>query len=275
MRKLLIALLAATIVVSMSAELFAQARRPGARARGNARRAQAEAQREERQLDRRLGSDEEQADPDDDRPLYPATQFNELQIRQETTKFIKKYDKDNDGVLNKYEFEGVEKGSTFELLDRNKNGKLDEDELRPYLRDTLPANKAKEIIDDETEKLMKKHDKNKDGKVTKDEFRGKDEDFAEIDENHDGVISEQEMRDEARYQFEDKHNARLPDDTSRFTAEAERQAAAAAAKEAAQKEAEARRAERQDKRDQRQNGGSGDEPKKDDGAAGGEPGSGK
>ena len=70
-------------------------------------------------------------------------------------------------------------------LDKNKNGKIDPDELKAA---------RERIVKDRVDYLFKELDKNKDGKISRDEAEGMlRQDFDEIDRNKDGFIDREEL----------------------------------------------------------------------------------
>jgi len=70
-------------------------------------------------------------------------------------------------------------------LDKNKDGKIDADELK--------AGRA-QIIKDRVAGVIKRLDANKDGKISKEEARGMvKEHFAELDKNRDGFVDQEEL----------------------------------------------------------------------------------
>jgi uncharacterized protein (TIGR03000 family) len=70
-------------------------------------------------------------------------------------------------------------------LDKNKDGKIDPDELKAA---------REQIIKDRVDYLFKELDKNKDGKISRDEAQGMlRQNFDEIDRNKDGFIDREEL----------------------------------------------------------------------------------
>jgi uncharacterized protein (TIGR03000 family) len=70
-------------------------------------------------------------------------------------------------------------------LDKNKDGKIDADELKAA---------REQIVKDRVNYLFKELDKNKDGKISRDESKGMlRQDFDEIDRNKDGFIDREEL----------------------------------------------------------------------------------
>ena len=70
-------------------------------------------------------------------------------------------------------------------LDRNKDGKIDADELKAA---------REQIVKDRVDYLFKELDKNKDGKISRDEAKGMlRQDFDEIDRDKDGFIDREEL----------------------------------------------------------------------------------
>ncbi|MGE0430777.1 MAG: EF-hand domain-containing protein [Planctomycetota bacterium] len=219
-------------------------------------------QNDERRLEAEFGP---RTDKGDVRPVYAGAAFSEEQISDAVATCIKQADKDGDGRLSAYEFQGVETAAIFEFLDADNDGHLMPAELRVYMREHLPVAAAREVLDKPLDKLMRKHDKNRNGSVTADEFRGRDEDFKRIDADGDGTISRDEMRGEARREFEEKHD-RLPPDVTRFDrptgGRVQRAAEQARAAEDRQKEQEARQEEMRKRMEEMQKRL---QPKQDDG----------
>jgi Ca2+-binding EF-hand superfamily protein len=70
-------------------------------------------------------------------------------------------------------------------LDKNKDGKIDADELKAA---------REQVVKDRVDYLFKELDKNKDGKISRDEAKGLlRQDFDEIDRNKDGSIDREEL----------------------------------------------------------------------------------
>jgi EF-hand domain pair/EF hand len=252
LRKLVVSLMALAVVAMMADDLLAQGRRGrrGAQRRQDARQ-ERERNAEEDRLEREFGTRDE--DEDDDRPLYRGAEFSDTDIRNGARGFIRDNDTDRDGKLSEHEFEGVVTTPIFGFLDRNRDGFLDADEVQIYMKEKMPADVAKKILDKETTKLMKRHDRDKDGTVDAEEFRGRDREFDEMDTNGDLKISEEEMRAFARREFEEK-SGRLPSETTRF----ENPTGGRTVRDAERAEAEAeRRARREEQQHRRRGGASG------------------
>ena len=70
-------------------------------------------------------------------------------------------------------------------LDKNKDGKIDADELKAA---------REQIVKDRVDYLFKELDKNKDDKISRDEAQGMlRQDFDQIDRNKDGFIDREEL----------------------------------------------------------------------------------
>jgi Ca2+-binding EF-hand superfamily protein len=95
---------------------------------------------------------------------------------------LKKIDKNNDGKISKKEYIDAVT-NTFNMIDKNKDGFLTEDEL-----------KAIGKID--AGKFMKEVDINKDGKISKEEFiKAAEKRFKLMDKNNDSFIDQKEWND--------------------------------------------------------------------------------
>jgi len=70
-------------------------------------------------------------------------------------------------------------------LDKNRDGKLDADELKAG---------REQIVKDRVDRIFRRLDADKDGKISRDEARGMVKDhFAELDRNKDGFIDREEL----------------------------------------------------------------------------------
>jgi Ca2+-binding EF-hand superfamily protein len=113
--------------------------------------------------------------------------------------FLKRYDKNKDGVLNKDELPpGLARN--FDRYDRNSDGKLDLKEIGQMLEAAQRAFAATPAVDEaaverRVTQILERMDTNKDGKISKDEARGPiAENFERIDTNKDGYIDKDELR---------------------------------------------------------------------------------
>jgi Ca2+-binding EF-hand superfamily protein len=131
-------------------------------------------------------ADEPKKDPPDREKLLKAT----------PEEFIKAFDKNKDGSLDKDEMP-LPLARAFEKADRNKDGKLDAkeiEELQKVLRDQL-VNNAKPDLEKGIAGILERLDTNKDGKISKDEAKGPlTEAFARLDKNNDGFLDKEELR---------------------------------------------------------------------------------
>lgn len=105
---------------------------------------------------------------------------------------LKAMDKDGDGRVSKEEYNGK---FPFDLLDRNKDGFIDEKD-RPGQAGA--GGPGAPMTPEELERRFKEVDKNADGKVTKEEFPGPPERFTALDKDGDGAITLEEFRSAAR-----------------------------------------------------------------------------
>ncbi len=129
------------------------------------------------------------------KPLPP--QAGEL-LKASPEEFIKRFDKNNDGMLTKDELP-PKIAAMFEKADRDGNGKLDAKEvtaLQQSLRQLFGQNAPPaEMIDNFVEKVMKDLDANGDGKIARSEAKGRLADaFDMVDTNKDGFLDRPELR---------------------------------------------------------------------------------
>jgi Ca2+-binding EF-hand superfamily protein len=136
-----------------------------------------------------------QEKPAPKKPLPPA--LREL-LKGTPAEFVKRFDKDGDGVLSKAEVPPfLAKG--FDRADRNGDGKLDREEaagLVTLLRRVMSAGPPPGATpDDVVANLLKQFDKNGDGKLSRDEVKGRlAESFAKVDQNRDDQLDRTELR---------------------------------------------------------------------------------
>jgi collagen type III alpha len=139
------------------------------------------------------------ADGDTPKDVPPA--IAEL-LKASPEEIIKRFDKDNDGLLTPEEAPPALK-RFFERADTNGDGKLDKEEianvqraLRQRFGQAPPAGGAnKEQIDRGVTMLLERFDKNKDGKISKDEAPPRlAENFDRFDTNKDGFLDKDELR---------------------------------------------------------------------------------
>jgi len=126
----------------------------------------------------------------------PAQRGGELRKRFEKMKAdLAAMDKNGDKKVSKEEYTGK---LPFEYLDKNKDGFIDEQDMRmpgggggKFVpgQGAGPAMTAEELA-----ARFKEQDKNGDGKVTKEEFPGAPERFARLDKDGDGAISPDEFK---------------------------------------------------------------------------------
>lgn len=135
----------------------------------------------------------------------PAAQFL---MRTSAEEFIKRFDKNNDGVLTRDEVPPF-LAKIFDKVDTNQDGKLDRSEinrLRRRLMDRFGATTT--VQKDKAPKQTKTNpvqptadfdalDRNADGRLSRDELKGTPyaSRFDEIDTNHDGQIDRREFEE--------------------------------------------------------------------------------
>lgn len=132
--------------------------------------------------------------------------------------FIKRFDKNNDGALQKDELP-PRLAQAFDRFDKNNDGKLDRAEVEAMLAaikqrlansDKKPDDKTKKPDDKKktddkkpddaqverfVDRMLERLDKNKDGKISKDEAMGPlAEAFDRLDTNKDGFLDRDELR---------------------------------------------------------------------------------
>jgi len=130
--------------------------------------------------------------------------------------FLKKYDKNNDGKIDRNELPADKRGA-FDRIDRNKDGKLDRDELQAHSRRMRQGGRPAEVVHfwvieaeenaptlqelQEAYDFLRKLDRDHNGKITRDDItaaRNKlidertDAIINELDTNKDGKISRSE-----------------------------------------------------------------------------------
>lgn len=97
-------------------------------------------------------------------------------------------DANADGKVSREEFAKVV--SLFDVLDKDHNGELSQDELNGFFRAVNEA-QAQATGGVEVNNLFEKYDKNKDGKITAEEF-GNERLFKSLDLNKDGEVTRAE-----------------------------------------------------------------------------------
>jgi Ca2+-binding EF-hand superfamily protein len=113
--------------------------------------------------------------------------------------FIRRFDKNGDGVLSKDEVP-PSIAQRFEQLDTNGDGKLDKQEIEAFLkrlRQRLATNKnAKPVAQGITvDIILKRFDMNHDGKISREEAKGPlAKNFDRIDTNKDGYLDRKELQ---------------------------------------------------------------------------------
>jgi Ca2+-binding EF-hand superfamily protein len=141
------------------------------------------------------GQEKEKSAPK--KPLPPA--LREL-LQGTPAEFVKRFDKDGDGMLSKTELPPfLTKG--FDRADRNGDGKLDREEvagLLTTLRQVMSAGPPARLgatPDEVIATLLKQFDTNRDGKLARDEVKGRlAENFARVDQNKDDFLDRKELR---------------------------------------------------------------------------------
>lgn len=144
----------------------------------------------------------------------PPTAITEL-LRMTPEEFIKRFDKNRDGVLTWEEVPGIQSGA-FAKLDLNGDGKLDAkeiDRMLHALRSLDPKELEKKLqalhehspaskdgkrnlpTDAEIARLLQLLEKKKDGRVSRLEVQGRLRDhFATLDANRDGYLDRKELQ---------------------------------------------------------------------------------
>jgi len=97
-------------------------------------------------------------------------------------------DANTDGKVSREEFAKIV--SLFDVLDKDHNGELSQEELNGFFRAVNEA-QAQATGGVEVNNLFEKYDKNKDGKITAEEF-GNERLFKSLDLNKDGEVSRAE-----------------------------------------------------------------------------------
>lgn len=96
----------------------------------------------------------------------------------EMDRTMREMDTNKNGFIDRDEFLGEgsdeEEGINFGSLDKDKDGKLTSDEIRPY---ALPDNN--EVADEEVEHLVRESDSDKDGKLSIQEIVEKEDEFVQ------------------------------------------------------------------------------------------------
>jgi Ca2+-binding EF-hand superfamily protein len=117
--------------------------------------------------------------------------------------FIKRFDKNNDGVLTKDELP-PRLAAVFDRADQNGDGKLDREEVAQMLdvlrqRMKQTANKAgtpakSPDLSRRVDEIFNRLDTNKDGKISREEAKGPlEKNFDVIDRNKDGFLDKMEV----------------------------------------------------------------------------------
>jgi Ca2+-binding EF-hand superfamily protein len=156
-----------------------------------------------------FAADQDSAKKDENKQVPP---FVTLLLKEGADNFIKRFDKNKDGVLTKDEVPpGLAK--IFERVDTNHDGKLDQREIEQLLqvmRQRFGENKKPEQspnknpnknpppnnpqVEKMVERLLEQMDTNKDGKISRSEAKGKlAEFFEQLDTNKDGYLDKEEL----------------------------------------------------------------------------------
>jgi len=97
-------------------------------------------------------------------------------------------DANADGKVSREEFAKIL--SLFDILDKDHNGELSQEELNGFFRAVNEA-QTQATGGVEVNNLFEKYDKNKDGKITAEEI-GNDRIFKSLDLNKDGIVTREE-----------------------------------------------------------------------------------
>jgi Ca2+-binding EF-hand superfamily protein len=132
------------------------------------------------------------------KPVRPPAFLNDT-----PEQFIKRFDKNKDGVLTKDEVPPF-LARNFDRLDTNGDGKLDRKEVAVFLRNTKLRFNSKKTpssaeIDRVVTSMLERLDKDKDGKISKKEAQGRPlaKLFDQLDTNKDGFLDKKELRQAA------------------------------------------------------------------------------
>jgi Ca2+-binding EF-hand superfamily protein len=150
-----------------------------------------------------VGDDQNTTKKAEQKPQAPP--FVTLLLTGGAENFIKRFDKDKDGVLSKEESPpGLAK--VFERFDTNNDGKLDKSEIErmaQFFRQRFGENNKKPnpnpsvnpMVEKVVDRLLQQMDTNKDGKISKAEAKDKIALFFEqLDTNKDGYLDREELR---------------------------------------------------------------------------------
>jgi Ca2+-binding EF-hand superfamily protein len=115
-------------------------------------------------------------------------------------------DADRDGSISAAEIQQA--ASAMADLDRNGDGKLTQEELRPQGGGPPPRGQANGMAPDDTVNTLMQFDKNKDGKLSKDEVPERMQGiFARNDSNQDGILTRDELTQGAAKQSQQSENS--------------------------------------------------------------------
>ena len=141
-----------------------------------------------------------------------APPFIQELLKKSPEEFIKQFDKNNDGFLQKEELPPF-LAKNFEKFDRNGDGKLSREEVAQMLQEARQflAKQQPNLggdVDTIVANLLKQFDTDNDGKISKKEAKGKLlEDFDKIDQNKDGYLDRTELRALAEVMLQKKGGA--------------------------------------------------------------------
>ncbi|MCI0376857.1 MAG: EF-hand domain-containing protein [Gemmataceae bacterium] len=144
-----------------------------------------------------ISQDKPKTDPPKPKPKPPGPALAEL-LKASPEEFLKRFDKNMDGVLDKDELP-PRLAEAVDGVDRNKDGKLDKEEvgvlLKVLRKQFGQPQPDPQQVDQIVTKFLERLDANKDGKISKDEAMGPLlKTFEQLDANNDGFLDRAELR---------------------------------------------------------------------------------